>query len=48
MQAEVLRAIGKCGDQTAVQFLKDAAEIKSPRNTIKRAAEAALEELRNW
>jgi aminopeptidase N len=47
VQTEVLRAVGKCGDHTAAQFLKDAGEIKSPRNAIKRAAERALKEIEN-
>jgi aminopeptidase N len=44
-QAEALRSIGKCGDRSQISFLKNAAEMESPRNVIKRAAEWALKEL---
>lgn len=41
-QAEALRSIGKCGDQTHIPFLEEAAKMKSYRNVIKRAAESSL------
>ncbi|MEE8604635.1 MAG: M1 family metallopeptidase [Candidatus Aminicenantaceae bacterium] len=41
-QAEALQSIGKCGDQSQIPFLEDAAQIKSYRNVIKRAAESAI------
>jgi aminopeptidase N len=44
-QAEALRSIGKCGNRTQISFLKNAAEMESPRNVIKRAADWALKEL---
>ncbi len=44
-QAEVLRSIGKCGDRSHIGFLKDAAEMNSPRDVLKRAAEWAMNEL---
>jgi aminopeptidase N len=44
-QAEALRSLGKCGDRSQISFLKKAAEMRSPRNVIKRAANWALKEL---
>ena len=44
-QAETLRSIGKCGDRSQISFLKDAAEMESPRDVIKRAADWALKEI---
>jgi len=44
-QAEALRSLGKCGDRSQISFLKDAAEMESPRNVLKRAADWALKEL---
>jgi aminopeptidase N len=44
-QAEALRSLGKCGDRSQISFLKDAAEMESPRDVIKRAADWALKEL---
>jgi aminopeptidase N len=44
-QAEMLRAIGKCGDRSQISYLEDAAQMRSPRNVIKRAADWALKEL---
>jgi len=44
-QAEALRSLGKCGDRSQISFLKKAAEMGSPRNVIKRAADWALKEL---
>jgi len=44
-QAEALRSIGKCGDRSQMSFLKEVAEMESPRNVIKRAADWALKEL---
>ena len=44
-QAEALRSLGKCGDRLQISFLKKAAEMGSPRNVIKRAADWALKEL---
>jgi aminopeptidase N len=45
VQAEALRAIGQCGDKAQVSLLKEAAGMRSPRDVVKRAAEAALREL---
>jgi aminopeptidase N len=44
-QAEALRSIGKCGDRSQIVFLEEAAQMESPRNVIKRAAEAALKQI---
>jgi len=44
-QAEALRSLGKCGDRSQISFLKDAAEMTSPRDVLKRAADWALKEL---
>jgi aminopeptidase N len=41
-QAEALRGIGTSGDPDLAGFLRKAATIKSPRNVLKDAAEAAL------
>jgi len=41
-QAEALRSIGKCGDGSCAKFLKEAARMKSHRDTLKRAADWAL------
>ena len=47
-QAEALRSTGKCGDQSHVSFLKKAAEMKSPRNVIARAADWAIKKIRDF
>jgi aminopeptidase N len=44
-QSEALAGIGKCGDASAASFLKKAAETPSPRNMLRRSAEAALRAL---
>ena len=44
-QSEALTSIGKCGDPSAAVFLKKAAETPSPRNMLRRSAEAALKAL---
>ena len=44
-QAETLRAIGKCGDRSQLSFLKNAAQMKSPRNVIQRAADWAVKKI---
>jgi aminopeptidase N len=44
-QSEALTSIGKCGDPSAAAFLKKAAETPSPRNMLRRSAEAALKAL---
>jgi len=44
-QAEALRSIGKCGDRSHLSFLRNAAEMASPRNVIQRAADWALKEI---
>jgi len=45
-QAEALRSIGKCGNRSQISFLESMANMKSPRNVIKRAADWALRELK--
>ena len=44
-QAEALRAIGKCGDRSHLSFLKEASQMRSPRNVIKRAADWAIKKI---
>ncbi len=44
-QAEALRSIGKCGDESQIAFLKKAAEMMSPRNVIGRAADWAIKKI---
>ncbi|MCJ7582962.1 MAG: M1 family metallopeptidase, partial [Candidatus Aminicenantes bacterium] len=44
-QAEALRSIGKCGVKSSIPFLKKASQMESPRNVIKRAADAAIKEI---
>ena len=45
VQAEALRAIGLCGDAGQLELLRRAAEMDSPRNVIRLAAEWAIEEI---
>jgi aminopeptidase N len=45
-QAEILRAIGKLGDNSYIPFLEAAALIKSPRNVLNRTANQAIEEIK--
>jgi aminopeptidase N len=47
VKAQALIAIGENGNQSQLRFLSDAAKVKSPRNTIKNAAEQAIELIRN-
>ncbi|UCE39879.1 MAG: M1 family metallopeptidase [Candidatus Aminicenantes bacterium] len=42
VQAEALRSIGKCGDPSHIPYLEEAAQMKSYRDVIKRAAESAI------
>jgi len=44
-QAEALRALGKYDDKTLIPFLQQAAQMKSPRNMIKRTADRIIETL---
>ncbi len=41
-QAEALRSIGKCGDQSQLPFLEKAVKMKSPRNVLRKAAAWAI------
>ena len=41
-EAEALRSIGKSADSSAIQFLKDASQVRSPGNIIHSAAEEAI------
>ena len=45
VQAEALRAIGICGDENQLDFLRQAAEMDSPRDVIRSAAAWAIEEI---
>ncbi len=45
VQAEILRAIGRCGDLSQLGFLREASEMSSPRDVIRRAATWAIAEL---
>lgn len=42
VQADLLRAIGACGDASYLPLLKEAARMKSPRDLLSSAAKAAL------
>lgn len=44
-QAMALFSIGESGGKAHIPFLQDAAQMKSPRNVIKRAADAAIKTL---
>ena len=43
VMAEALIAIGKNGNKSHLRFLNEAANVRSPRNTLKNAAERAIE-----
>jgi aminopeptidase N len=45
VQAEALRAIGRTGDRNQLGFLRQASEMPSHRDVIRRAAESAIEEI---
>jgi aminopeptidase N len=45
VQAEALRAIGRSGDRSQLEFLRQASEMPSYRDVIRRAAVWAIEEL---
>ena len=45
VQAELLRAVGKCGALSSLPFLQASALLPSPRKVIQNAAKAAMEEL---
>jgi aminopeptidase N len=45
VQAETLRAIGRSGDQSQLEFLRQASEMASPRDVVRRAATSAIEVL---
>jgi len=47
VRAQALIAIGENGNQSQVRFLSEAAKVRSPRNTLKNAAEQAIELIRN-
>lgn len=44
-QAEIIRAIGKCGDKSMIKFLKTVEKMKSHRNVLKNAATWAIQEI---
>ena len=45
VQAAVLRALGRSGDRTQLDFLRQASGMDSPRGVIRTAAEWAIEEI---
>jgi aminopeptidase N len=45
-QAEVIRAVSRCGGKDAIPFLEEAAKVPSPRHVIRNAAQRALKDLR--
>jgi len=45
VQAEALRAIGRCGNRDQLDFLRQASGMDSPRDVIRVAAEWAIEEI---
>jgi len=45
-QAEALRSLGKCADESEIPFLEKAARMESPRNIIKRTAEGIIKNLK--
>lgn len=45
VQGEILSAIGKCGRPADAPFLKKASVLKSPRNILKRNADAAIKKI---
>jgi aminopeptidase N len=47
VRAEALIAIGATGNASHLRFLNEAAKVRSPRNTLKNAAEQAIELIRN-
>lgn len=44
-QAEILKAIGKCGNRKQLNFLEKAGDTKSPRDVLVRAARWAIDKL---
>uniref|UniRef100_UPI003594274D HEAT repeat domain-containing protein n=1 Tax=Aquiflexum sp. TaxID=1872584 RepID=UPI003594274D len=47
VKAQALIAIGENGNQSQLRFLTEASKVRSPRNTLKIAAERAMELIRN-
>jgi len=47
VRAEALIAIGENGHPSHLRFLNEAAKVRSPRNTLKNAAEQAIELIRD-
>lgn len=47
VRAQALIAIGENGNPSQLRFLSEAAKVRSPRNTLKNAAEQAIELIRN-
>jgi len=44
-QAEVLQALGKCGNEDVLPFLRSAEKLDSPRRVLNRAAAAAIKNI---
>jgi aminopeptidase N len=47
VKAQALIAIGENGNQSQLRFLTEASKVRSPRNTLKNAAEQAIESIRD-
>lgn len=47
VKAQALLAIGENGNQSQLRFLTEASKVRSPRNTLKNAAEQAIELIRS-
>jgi aminopeptidase N len=47
VKAQALIAIGENGNQSQLRFLTEASKVRSPRNTLKNAAEQAIEMIRS-
>jgi len=44
-QGAILHALGKCGDKSVTDILNEAAQLDSPRNVLRSAAQWALARL---
>jgi len=44
-QAEIIRAIGKCGDKSMIKYLRNVEKMESHRDVLKNAATWAIEQV---